>query len=125
MKKLLWIIPLILLIIIGCKSDTSVKPDSPLHTTMLMKMAINNKDYSQFVSLYTTGRKNKESQDTFKKLTDLKSAITDYSNYELITLDNGEMVLVHLTHGQKGKVEIQDVILLPTDLKEFFKQNTK
>ena len=44
---------------------------------------------------------------------------TSFKTYELLGFDNGEMVLLNLTPD--AKYEIQDVVIVPDELKSIFK----
>lgn len=107
-------------ITLGCSNET-VKPNSPENTTWLMKLAIDNDDYESFNSLFSDGRKGSITESDFKELKDITTARAGYTRYELVTFDNGEMLLVRLTAADgNNEIEIEDVIVVPEDMKELF-----
>ena len=109
-------------IVVGCSSKT-VKPDSPDNTALLMKLAIDNDDYVSFNSLFSDGRKGSISESDFKELKDITTAGAGYKRYELVTFENGEMLLVRLgltPPNENNEIEIEDVIVVPDDMKELF-----
>lgn len=107
-------------ITLGCSNKT-VKPESPENTTWLMKSAIDNDDYVSFNSLFSDGRKGSISESDFKELKKMTSASAGYIRYELVTFDNGEMLLVRLTPPDgDNEIEIEDVIVVPDSMKELF-----
>ncbi|MCA1032882.1 hypothetical protein LCL95_17875 [Bacillus timonensis] len=112
----------ILLVVVGCSSKT-VAPDNPENTAWLMKLAIDNNDYASFDSLFADGRKGSISEMEFKELKDITTAGAGYRSYELLTFENGEMLLVKLRltpPHENNKIEIEDVIIVPDDMKELF-----
>ncbi|WP_078379961.1 hypothetical protein [Sutcliffiella halmapala] len=120
MKRMLVVLSLLLLIGAGCSSNQTVNPDSPKNTAWLMKLAADNNDFAHFESLFSEGRKVAASQESFDQLRNLTSAGTSYASYELLTFENGEMVLVHLIPMEDGKIEIQDIIFVPKEMRELF-----
>lgn len=107
-------------VVIGCSNKT-VKPDNPENTAWLMKLAIDNDDYASFNSLIADGRKGSISEGDFKELKDITTAGASYSRYELVTFENGEMLLVKLRMTPpKEDIEIEEVIVVPDDMKELF-----
>jgi len=111
---------LLTLAVIGCNNN-ELKPVSPTNTTWLMKLAIDNQDYEHFSSLFSEGRKGIVSESEFSELKKMTSPGTEFSNYELLTFDNGQMLLVRLTPlGEDNIIEIEDVIVVPEDMKQLF-----
>ncbi|MCA1030919.1 hypothetical protein LCL95_07800 [Bacillus timonensis] len=88
-----------------------------------MKLAIDNNDYASFDSLFADGRKGSISEMEFKELKGITTAGAGYKSYELLTFENGEMLLVKLRltpPHENNKIEIEDVIIVPDDMKELF-----
>jgi hypothetical protein len=113
---------LLLGVVFGCSSKT-LEPDTPENTAWLMKLAIENDNYASFDSLFAEGRKGSISESDFKELKKMTTAGSSYERYELVTFDNGEMLLVKLRiphSNEDSKIEIEDVIVVPDDMKELF-----
>ncbi|MFD1738720.1 hypothetical protein ACFSCX_19575 [Bacillus salitolerans] len=108
-------------ILMGCNSTKFVQPDSPDNTAWLMKLAIDNDDYETFNSLFSDGRKGSISRRDFKELQDITTAGFNLKRYEVITFENGKMLLVRLTPLNKdNEYEIEDVILVPDEMNNIF-----
>lgn len=125
MKKLFLAFSFLFLIGAGCSSKETLKPDSPKNTAWLMKLAADHDDFSQFESLFSEGRKVAATEQSFDQLQAITTAGTSYTSYELLTFENGEMVLVHLAPIEGGKVAIQDIIFVPEEMRELFAGSTK
>lgn len=105
----------------GCSQQD--KPSSKENTALLMKLAIEQQDYDSFNSLFSEGRRGSISEDEFMELREMTTAGADFKSYELVTFENGEMLLVRLTPPNKNKeIEIEDVVMVPSELKEFFSE---
>jgi hypothetical protein len=108
-------------IFVGCSNKT-LKPDSPDNPAWLMKLAIDNNDYESFASLFSESRTGSISKSDFRELQDITTAGTEYKSYELITFENGQMLLVRLTPSDNNKeIKIEDVIVVSDEMKEMFK----
>lgn len=119
MKKLI-VILLLLGLLVGCRQNV-VKPDSPLNTAHIMKLSIDEQDYERFNQLFSEGKINTVTKSEFERLHTLTSARTTYSNYELLTFENGSMVLVKLTPpNEDGEIEIEDIKVVPREMKSLF-----
>lgn len=101
--------------------EDTVKPDTEQNATWLMKLAIDENDYERFNELFSEGRKNTVSEKIFDAMSELSTAGASYKNYELITFENGEMLLVKLTPMTiDGEYKIEDVMIVPDEMKSFF-----
>ncbi|AST91302.1 hypothetical protein BC6307_08435 [Sutcliffiella cohnii] len=119
--KLLVLICVFFVVMVGCSSN-KVQPDSTENVAWLMKLAIENDDYEAFDSLFSEGRKGSVSRTDFSEFTNLTTAGANYKKYELVTFENGEMLLVRLTpENEDNKYEIEDVIVVPEEMKVLFK----
>lgn len=107
-------------LLLGC-SQNEVKPDNPVHTTLLMKTSIDRQNYTRFTQLFSEGRANSVPKSDFEGLKTITSTSTLFNNYELLTFDNGNMILVRLTPpNENGEVEIEDVKIVPEEMKSLF-----
>ncbi|WBL17127.1 hypothetical protein [Sutcliffiella sp. NC1] len=118
--KLLVLICAFFVVMVGCSSN-KVQPDSTENVAWLMKLAIENNDYEAFDSLFSKGRKGSVSRTDFSEFTNLTTAGANYKKYELVTFENGEMLLVRLTpENEDNEYEIEDVIVVPEEMKVLF-----
>ncbi|MED4018924.1 hypothetical protein [Sutcliffiella cohnii] len=119
--KLLVLICVFFVVMVGCSSN-KVQPDSTENVAWLMKLAINNNDYEAFDSLFSEGRKGSVSRTDFSEFEKLTTTGANYKKYELVTFENGEMLLVRLTPvNEDNEYEIEDVIVVPEEMKVLFK----
>lgn len=58
------------------------------------------------------------SDETLKKINEAMDGGTSFETYEVLEFDNGQMVLLNLT----PKYEIQDIVIVPDELKSVFKK---
>lgn len=126
MKIHFLLIGLILMLISGCSSEKQIQPDSPQNTSLLLNHSLFFNDYDKFISLYSDPRKQYISEEFFKTLVQIKKDSNGgvlYENYELLTFDSGEMILVKLINNANGQVEIEDILTLPEELRDFFKDS--
>jgi len=66
------------------------------------------------------GRQDHISEETLKEIHEaVSSASTSFKTYQLLEFDNEEMVLIALTPDEKH--EIQDITIVPDELKSVFK----
>ena len=57
----------------------------------------------------------------FNEMKNLTSAGVGLTHYELLTFENGEMFLVMLTPEKvNGEYKIEDVVIVPNEMKEIF-----
>ncbi|MBM6618002.1 hypothetical protein [Bacillus suaedaesalsae] len=119
MKLRILFIFLMLSVILGCTQK--VQPNSPENTALLLKQAIAHQDYESFTSLFSEGRKGSFSKDEFAKLQALTTAGIDFKTYELITFENGEMLLIKITpQNEEKEVLIEDIQVIQQEMKELF-----
>ncbi|OQB23384.1 MAG: hypothetical protein BWY11_01989 [Firmicutes bacterium ADurb.Bin182] len=92
--------------------ETALKPDTPGNAALLMVKAISDGDYARLKEYFCEGREGKVSEGTFQDSRKLITTGASYANYELVTFENGEMLLIMLTPYQiNGKYEIQMSLL--------------
>lgn len=108
----------------GCSNKKILKADTPVNSGMLTKMAIDSENYDRFNELFSKERSGSISKEDFSKLKKLTTEGTDYKNYELLTFSNGQMFLIRLTTEKiNGEYKIDDVIIVPDEMKKFFKDS--
>jgi hypothetical protein len=121
LKNIIFIVALAFTLI-GCSNDKIVQPDSPVNTSQLMKLHIDTQNYSGFQSLLSEGKKEAISEDTFKKFREITTAGSNHRTYELLTFNNGEMLLIEfepvIEEGRDYK--IVNVKIVPQEMKELF-----
>lgn len=83
--------------LISCNKDTGVKSDTPINTAMLMKNAIDSKNYEAFNKLFIEDRKRVITKEDFDKFNKVSTAGTSHKIYTTISFTNGEMFLIKLT----------------------------
>lgn len=95
------------------------KPEEgPIEKGLSFKEAVRVENYELAKSLIADGREAYISDETLEKVNEIMSEGTSFHTYELLEFDNGEMVLLHLTPNKK--YEIQDVRVVPEELKSVF-----
>lgn len=111
------------IILVACSNDNDAwKPNSPQNTTSLMRMYAQLDNYEKFESLFLNGADDAEmKEEAFNQLKNA-TGIAGINSFTLLTFDNGEMVLIHLTPPNKdGEVLIQNVIKVPEEMRALFK----
>lgn len=121
----LFLIFLIFLIFVVFGTFTKeVKPDTLHNVNWLMKLSLDDNDYTEFNNLFIEGRRGKISLEEFEKMSDISTAGWEDRSYQLIKFSNGEMLLVYVSPSKlNGKYYIQDIKIVPNDLKDFFEPN--
>jgi hypothetical protein len=99
-----------------------MKPTAPTNTAHLMKFHIDSQNYDYFQSLFAEGREDIISEETFESFGELSTSGANFKNYELLTFDNGEMLLVEFKPqlDNEEELKIVNVIRVPDDMKELF-----
>jgi hypothetical protein len=110
------------LLLVGCNNEKKVEPDTPMNSSWLMKLSIDNQDYSAFQSLFYEGAEENVSKSTFQRFGEITTAGTDFKNFELLTFSNGEMLLVEFAPKTEDQEEykIVNVIEVPDNMKTLF-----
>ncbi|TBL81559.1 hypothetical protein [Paenibacillus thalictri] len=93
-------------------------PGSPTETAIRMKQAVTFNEYDRFQALFMEQRKSQASRELFEQLKATNGAKADFKSYTLVTMENGEMLLVN--HTPDNTFQIQDVIKVPDNMKSFF-----
>ncbi|MEA4888496.1 MAG: hypothetical protein VB070_03415 [Clostridiaceae bacterium] len=116
------VLTIIIILIAGsCGRKQTVKADSAENLALLAKNAISANDYGAFQSLFTQGTREKVSQQSFGTF---YQSITDdalYSNYVLMRLENGQMLLLYISGpDSQGLYHLQDVRAVSSESYDLF-----
>lgn len=123
MKEIIFSVMFLFLFIYGCSNENEIQPDKPENTAMLMNHSLFFNDYDSFLALYSEGRRDSVTKELFDVLVQIKNESTggaNYRNYELVTFDNGKMLLIQLSHKREGRVEIENIIVVREEMQELF-----
>lgn len=122
MKKLILLILIIATFsLISCSKDKNIKPDSPINTSIIIKNYIDAGNYEAFNELFSDELKNSVSQEYFKKLKDISTAGSDHGLYNIITFENGEMLLIKFSSIEpNGEYKVEEVMQVPEEFKSLF-----
>lgn len=111
----------IILVVRSGNRDKLVKPDNTNNLALLAKDAISAGDYQTFQALFTTQSKDKVTKEEFAALTGIMTEGALPSNYTLLRLENGQMVLLFMTGpDESGEYQLQDARILPAEFYEVF-----
>lgn len=103
---------ILIVIVVGCAKDNE---EGPIETAIKLKQSISLNSYEKFQSLFFEQRKSKATRELFNQLRELDDSKADYKSYSLVTLGNGQMILVN--HAPGGDYQIQDVIIVSDEMK--------
>ena len=122
MKKLILLVLIIATFsLISCSKDKNIKPDSPINTSIIIKNYIDDENYEAFNELFSDELKNSVSQEDFKKLKDISTAGSNHSLYNIITFQNGEMLLIKFSSIEpNGEYKVEEVMRVPEEFKSLF-----
>ncbi|WP_223702639.1 hypothetical protein [Sutcliffiella deserti] len=118
-KNTILILSIFLNVVLGFLFYHETKKEGPVEVGLSFQQAIRTENYALAKTLMAEGRVEHISSETLKKVNEIMSAGTGYKTYELLEFDNGEMVLLDLTPNKE--YEIQEVIIVPNELKSIFK----
>jgi len=121
MKKIA-IVLVLLFLLLGCSNEKTMEPDTLMNASWLMKFNIDNQNYDGFQSLFTEEANDSVSRDTFKQFGELTTSGINFKTYELLTFENGEMLLVEFAPNleEDEHYKIVNVKVVPEDMKEIF-----
>ncbi|WP_066072782.1 hypothetical protein [Neobacillus soli] len=119
-KNIIIAVSVLLNVVLGFLFYNETTKEGPVDVGLSFKEAVRIENYELAKTLMAEGRKELISEETLKKVNEIMSAGTSFKTYEFLEFDNGEMVLLNLTPD--AKYEIQDVAIVPNDLKSFFKR---
>jgi hypothetical protein len=124
MKKVIVIISLIIIYYLGlifCTEGKVLKSNTPINAGRLIKLTIDDNDYEAFNNLFSKGRKGIITKEDFNEFNNITTAGSSHRLYDIITFQNGEMLLVRLTPEKINReYQVEDVIRIPDEMKQFF-----
>ena len=110
--------------LVGCSNQKMLRPDTTITTTYLMKFQIDKQNYSMFQSLFSEGAENTISKDEFNQFGEISTSGARFQNFELLTFDNGEMLLVEFQpkFENEDEYKIVNVQIVPDEMKVLFEK---
>ena len=124
MKKSRFLFSLIIvstLFLISCNKDMALKPDSPVNTSIIIKNYIDAGNYEAFKGMFSEDLENSISTEDFRKLKDISTAGSSHNLYDIITFENGEMLLIKFSSIEvNGEYRVEEVLQVPEDFKTLF-----
>lgn len=118
-KNIIITVSVLLNVVLGFLFYNETTKKGPVDVGLTFKEAVRVENYERAKTLMAEGRREHIPEETLKKINEAMSASTSFKTYELLEFDNGEMVLLNLTPD--AKYEIQDVVIVPEQLKTIFK----
>ncbi|MCP8616280.1 hypothetical protein [Salirhabdus salicampi] len=120
MRNIIVMIPFIF-ILFSCNNEKLLEPDTPTNASTLMKHQMNIDHYDGFKALFYE-QEVSISNITFKELQNITTTGTRYQTFELLTFDNGEMLLIEFVRNLEDNEEYQivNVKKVPDEMKELF-----
>jgi len=93
-------------LLVSCSSSRV----SPNVTAISLKQSLSLDDFAKFQTLFSEGKRSSATKELFEKVKEINSASAEFKSYTVITLDNGEMLLVNLTPNEEQAVQSITVI---------------
>ncbi|GGM19069.1 hypothetical protein GCM10011351_01100 [Paraliobacillus quinghaiensis] len=118
-KNIIIALSVLLNVVLGFLFYNETTQEGPVDVGLSFKEAVRVGNYERAKTLIAEGRQEHISDETLNKVNEVMSAGTSFNTYELLEFENGEMVLLNLTTD--AKYEIQDVTIIPDELKSIFK----
>ncbi|WP_407268979.1 hypothetical protein [Radiobacillus sp. PE A8.2] len=118
-KNIIIVVSVLLNVVFGFLFYNETTKKGPVDVGLSFKEAVRVENYELAKTLMAEGKQEHIAEETLKKVNEVMSAGTSFKTYELLEFDNGEMVLLNLTPD--AKYEIQDVVIVPDELKSIFK----
>lgn len=111
------------LFLVSCNKDEAIKPDSPINTSIIIKNCIDAGNYEAFKDLFSDSLENLVSKEDFEKLKSISTSGSSNNLYDIITFENGEMLLIKLSAiAVDGEYKIEKIIHIPEEFKSLFTQ---
>jgi hypothetical protein len=118
-KNVLIILSVLLNVVLGFLFYNETTKEGPVDVGLSFKEAVRVEHYEVARKLMAEGREEHISSETLEKVNEIMSSGTSFKTYQLLEFDNGEKVLLNLTTNKE--YEIQDVVIVPDELKSIFK----
>jgi hypothetical protein len=118
-KNVVIILSVLLNVVLGFLFYNETVKEGPVDVGVSFKEAVRVEHYEVARTLMAEDRVEHISSKTLEKVNEIMSSGTNFKTYQLLEFDNGEMVLLNLTPNKK--YEIQDVVIVPDELKSIFK----
>jgi len=118
-KNIIITVSVLLNVVLGFLIYNETTNKGPVEVGLSFKEAVRVENYERAKTLIAEDRQEHISEETLKEIHEAMSGSTSYKNYQLLEFDNGEMILLNLTPD--AKYEIQDITIVPEELKSAFK----
>lgn len=109
-------VSLMITLLVSCSTPQALSNG----TAISLKQSLNFDEFDKFQTLFSEEKRSTASKELFEKLKEVNSAGAEYKNYTVISLDNGEMLLVNLTPNEEQA--IQSITVIPQEYKFLFTQ---
>ncbi|MCU7202456.1 hypothetical protein GMB51_13405 [Turicibacter sanguinis] len=126
LKKIM--IMMLLFIVAGCQRQENLQ-ETPIHTSIQLFSTLtgnlvqtDDESYKEYVELFHDLFKEKATYEKFLGLKNMTGPTgVSYSNFVMMQLDNGEMILVSFVPWpEEDRYEIYDIYLVPDSVKYYF-----
>lgn len=101
-------------LLVSCSTSQAL----PNATAISLKQSLSLDNFNKFQTLFSEGKWSTATKELFEKLKEIDSAGANFKSYTVITLDNGEMLLVNLTPDEEQA--IQSITIIPKEYKVLF-----
>ena len=118
-KNIIITVSVLLNVVLGFLFYNETTKKGPVEVGLSFKEAVRVENYERTKTLMAEGQQEHISEETLKEIHEAMSASTSFKTYQLLEFNNGEMVLLSLTTD--AKYEIQDITIVPDELKSIFK----
>ncbi|OZM58688.1 hypothetical protein CIB95_03725 [Lottiidibacillus patelloidae] len=121
-RNIIITVSVLLNVVLGVLFYNETIKKGPDDVGLFFKSAVQVENYVRAKTLIDEGRQEYISDETLKAVHEVMSAGTSFKTYQLLEFDNGEMVLLNLHNNTPDrKYKIQDVVIVPDELKSIFK----
>jgi regulatory protein YycI of two-component signal transduction system YycFG len=118
-KNIIIVVSVLLNVVLGFLFYNETTKEGPIDVGISFKEAVRVENYELAKTLMAESRQKHISEETLNKVNEVMSAGTSFKTYIILEFDNREMVLLNLTPDTK--YEIQDIVIVPDELKSIFK----
>lgn len=122
------IISIMILLIVGCQKNPNLQ-ETPIDTSIQLFSTLagnlittDDESYEEYVELFHDLYKENATLEKFQGLQSVvESSGVSYSNFVMMQLDNGEMLMVSFVPWpEENRYEIYDIYLVPESVKYYF-----